>query len=121
MRKTKSGVDKSITSPSATPYPTKDTHTADVPGYDGGGNFGRVARVHGLMTEWIAATNQLEVLGIRIQDWGSFLRVHSDAADTDFVSDTLRQIMTTKLTEDATERANRISELVQELARQVSG
>jgi len=77
--------------------------------------------VKGLMTEWIAATNRLEVLGIRIQDWGAFLRVHSDAADTDSVSAALRQIMTTKLTGDATERANRISELVQELANQVSG
>ncbi len=121
MRKTKGGVDKSITSPPAAPYPTKDSHTADVPGYDGGGNFGRVARVHGLMTEWITATNQLEVLGIRIQDWGAFLRVHSDAADADSVSAALRQLMTTKLTGDATDRALRIADLVHELAHQVSG
>jgi hypothetical protein len=123
MRRTKDGVDKSIMppSPSATPYPKKESRTADVPGYDGGSNFGRVARVNGLMTEWIAATNQLEVLGIRIRDWGAFLRVHSDAADADSVSVALQKTMRTKLKGDAADRAVRIAELVQKLAQEVTG
>lgn len=120
MRRTKDGVDKSIMSPQASPYPTKDVHTADVPGYDGGGNFGRVARVKGLMTEWITATNELEVLGIRIQDWGAFLRVHSDAADADAVSAALWDTMVSRLTEDAEGRAERVVDLMRQLVAELT-
>jgi hypothetical protein len=120
-RRTKDSVDKSVRAPArAAPYPTKDTHIADVPGYDGGGNFGRVARVQGLMTEWVAATNKLEVLGIRIQDWCYFLRVHSDAADADEVSMALLRSMVDRLRSDAGERARRIADLAWQIAREVS-
>ena len=34
------------------PYPTKDISILDVPEYDGGGNFGRLPRVVGLMTDF---------------------------------------------------------------------
>lgn len=82
MRKVKAGTDTSISSPANVhPYPSREMNTWDKPGYDGGGNFGRVARVAGLMDEFIAASNDLEVLGIRIGDWNWFLRMHSDQAD----------------------------------------
>ena len=69
VRQASATVDRSITQPSgAYPYPTSDTQIADVPAYDGGGNFGRVARVSGLMDDFIAASNELEVLGIRIDN-----------------------------------------------------
>ena len=45
---------KGISSPSGVhPYPTKDMQIADMPDYDRGGNFGRLARVTGLMTGFI--------------------------------------------------------------------
>ena len=45
---------KGISSPSGVhPYPTKDMQIADMPDYDRGGNFGRLARVVGLMTDFI--------------------------------------------------------------------
>ena len=86
-RGAKPGVDRGISSPpGAGPYPGGDVNIADVPAYDGGKNFGRVARVSGLMDEFVAATNKIEVLGIRIADWHKFLRMHSDQADLDAVS-----------------------------------
>lgn len=72
--------------PDAAPYPRSDEEIADFPDYDKGGNFGRVARVEGLMDDWIAATNNVEVLGIRIRDWAMFLRLHGQASDLDAVS-----------------------------------
>jgi len=81
------GTDRTIHAPpGARPYPGKDAQIADQPGYDGGKNFGRVARVRGLMDEFIRASHELEVLGIRILDWYRFLRMHSDQADPDAVS-----------------------------------
>lgn len=86
------GTDRSIqTPPGATPYPGKDAQIADVPAYDGGKNFGRVARVRGLMDDFIKASHELEVLGIRILDWYRFLRIHSDQADPDQVSELLER------------------------------
>lgn len=77
-----SNVDRSVHHPEgAHPYPTKDVLTLDVPGHDGGGNFGRVARVSGLMDDFVRESNQLEVLGIPVSDWNWFLRIHSDQAD----------------------------------------
>lgn len=82
MRKVKAGIDTSIRMPEgAHPYPSKDLATWDKPGYDGGSNFGRVARVSGLMDDFVRESIALEVLGIPIGDWNWFLRLHSDQAD----------------------------------------
>lgn len=71
-----------ISSPAGVyPYPTKDMQIADVPEYDRGGNFGRLARVTGLMTDFIATAKAQEALGIPINDWILFLRRHSDNSD----------------------------------------
>ena len=63
------------------PYPTKDISILDVPEYDGGGNFGRLPRVVGLMTDFVAAAKTQEALGIPISDWISFLQLHSENSD----------------------------------------
>lgn len=90
--------DTTITSPSgAAPYPSSDTRISDAPAYDGGKNFGRVARVSGLMDEFIKTANNTEVLGIRIGDWHSFLRLHADQADLDEVTARLRRDLARKV------------------------
>lgn len=43
--------------------------------------FGCLARVAGLMTDFIAAAKAQEALGIPINDWILFLRRHSDNSD----------------------------------------
>ena len=83
---------KGISSPAGVhPYPTKDMQIADVPDYDGGGNFGRLARVVGLMTEFIASAKAQDAMGIPINDWILFLRRHSDNSDPDQVTSSLSQ------------------------------
>lgn len=85
--------------PDAAPYPaTNDNRISDRPEYDGGKNFGRVARVSGLMDDFIVAANNTEVLGIRIGDWHSFLKLHSDNADLDQVTAKLRSDLARKVT-----------------------
>jgi hypothetical protein len=81
---------KGITSPEGVkPYPTKDMQIADSPDYDGGGNFGRLARVTGLMTDFIDSAKSQEAMGIPIKDWIAFLKIHSDNSDPEDVSDYL--------------------------------
>lgn len=95
LRQVREGVDTSIHAPEGTqPYPPASQPSLDVPAYDGGGNFGRVARVAGLMDAFIRQSNNLEVLGIRMGDWHRFLRMHSDQADLDSVSERLERELT---------------------------
>lgn len=102
------GADRGISAPpDARPYPSRYAQIADVPAYDGGKNFGRVARVPGLMDSFVTATNELEVLGIRISDWYRFLRTHSDQADPDEVSERLERDLRRHLSDLADEEVAR--------------
>lgn len=116
-RRAAAGTDPGVSPPAgAHPYPTKAELAADVPNYDGGKNFGRVARVEGLMTEWINTTNQAEILGIRVEDWYRFLRLHSDKADRDSLTESLRHQIESKLAAKSKQRAERILDLVWQLS-----
>ena len=115
IRRVQPGTDTGINAPvGAHPYPTKDEPIADVPVYDGGGNFGRVSRVPGLMSEWVTATNQLEVLGIRNEDWFRFLKLHTDRGDPETISAALAQRLKRQLDAHA---AMKVEEIIQLLAQ----
>lgn len=117
-RQADDGKDRTITSPPhAHPYPGRDAQIADVPAYDGGKNFGRIARVPGLMTKFVKAANDLEVLGIRIRDWSAFLRLHSDQADPDAVSERLQRDLRHHLAGRADHQVAQVLRTLQELAR----
>lgn len=49
------------------------SNTSDRPAYDGGGNFGRIARI-GIMSDWIKDTLSRPLAGIPARDWIEFLR-----------------------------------------------
>lgn len=116
VRQAKAGTDRGIDAPHGVhPYPSKDTPSADSPHYDGGTNFGRLARVTGLMDDFIAVSNQLQVLGIRIGDWNNFLRSHSDQADPDEVSARLAASWRSRLDQLSEERADVIAAQIQRL------
>ena len=63
--------DCGIHHPATTPYPKPGTQYVDVPNQDGGGNFGRIARVDGLMANWVDESMDTlmagEVLGVVLQ------------------------------------------------------
>ena len=116
LREAKAGVDRSIKAPDgAAPYPSKDQQISDTPAHDGGGNFGRVARVQGLMTDWVRSTNQVEVLGIRIEDWYRFLKMHSDAADPDDVTAKLEHTLSREVAQRSAAQAARITQALRRL------
>jgi hypothetical protein len=116
LRGTAEGSNVEIVSPaSALPYPTKAEVTLDHAVDDSGHNFGRVARTPGIMEDFIQTSNDLEVLGIRIGDWNTFLRGHSDQVDLDEVSDKLLKDLRAALGRKEAARAPEIVAAVQAL------
>ena len=98
--------------PAAAPYPSSDSRISDSPEYDRGGNFGRLARVSGLVDDFISAANNTEVLGIRMGDWRAFLKLHSDNANLDQVTAKLRKDLARKVTKQSRTDAEAISAAV---------
>ena len=62
-----------IIHPNTQPYPKAGTQYADSPAVDRGGNFGRVARIPGLMKEWSSQTLETKLSGIEAKYWIEFL------------------------------------------------
>jgi len=77
LRKTTQDV--GIDSPeNARPYPVKSDQIGDKPRYDGGGNFGRLAR-SGIMDEYIAKLNAVTLCGIKTVYWREFLKAFQES------------------------------------------
>jgi hypothetical protein len=82
-----------ISPPDVHPYPPPKTHTSDKPERDSGGNFGRVARVHGLMEEFIASALDTPISGIEARHWIDFFKVFTDASDHEQVEANMRRLL----------------------------
>ena len=109
---------RGISSPAdVRPYPTKDMQIADIPDYDRGGNFGRLARVTGLMTDFIASARTQEAMGIPINDWILFLRRHSDNSDPEQVTGSLLQELSRATQAGSRNDAARVIEHLEGLVR----
>jgi hypothetical protein len=122
LRRAAAGADRTIAVPAgARPYPAKSDPIADNASHDKGGNFGRVARAEGLMTEWVRVTNETEVLGIRIRDWYLFLKAHSDKADPAEVSRRLAQQLELGGGKAHRDRTDRIATALEGLMRELTG
>lgn len=102
------------------PYPTKDMNILDTPEYDGGGNFGRLSRVTGLTNDFVASATAQDALGIPIDHWINFLKLHSDSSDPELVTANLLQELTVsaraRSEEDARQVLSHLSELVRLLS-----
>jgi len=64
-----------------TPYPAPKTRIADRPVKDGGNNFGRVARLAGLMDDYTASLRSRPIAGIPADHWVVFFRRHAESKD----------------------------------------
>lgn len=112
IRKTRGGP-SAITHPAAAaPYPTKDKQIADIPDYDGGNNFGRLARVRGLMDTFIESSRSQDALGIPVGDWISFFARHSDSTDASALHATLIEELAAHRFAVAQDKAQQVAELL---------
>ena len=60
------------------PYPSKSDQIIDKPRYDGGGNFGRLART-GMMDVYIEKLNEVPLCGIKSTYWRQFLKAFQES------------------------------------------
>lgn len=84
------------------PYPSPKTLNSDKPEKDSGGNFGRVARVRGLMDKFISDSLEARISGIEARHWIDFFKVFTDASDLDQVSANMARLLIS---------GNRVSEI----------
>jgi hypothetical protein len=61
------------------PYPTKADQISDRPHYDGGGNFGRLART-GMMDIYMAKLNEVPLCGIKTVFWRQFFKAFQESS-----------------------------------------
>jgi hypothetical protein len=92
------------------PYPSPKTRTSDKPERDSGGNFGRVARVHGLMNEFIEAALATPISGIEARHWIDFFRVFTDASDPEQIETNIRRLLARNLRGTDSARAEKVVE-----------
>jgi hypothetical protein len=111
-----------ITSPpNVHPYPSAKTHTSDKPEKDSGGNFGRVARVHGLMNDFIDSALNTPISGIEARYWIDFFRVFTDATDPEQIEANMRRLLAREDTNGDEERAEVIVQHVRAIRSALSG
>lgn len=97
------------------PYPPPGAHISDVPEADSGGNFGRLARINGLMTEWTTQLANSPVSGISARYWIEFLRAFSESNDEDQLRRRIANVVRKGDAAASTQRTDRVFELLAEL------
>lgn len=78
------------------PYPHPKAKIADRPVKDGGGNFGRIARLAGLMDDYTASIRGQRVAGIPAEHWISFFKLHAETRDADEIMEHLTKELITR-------------------------
>ncbi len=86
------GGDTGITLSTVTePYPTKSDEISDVPKKDGGGNFGRIARVR-IMDDYMTELFTRDLLGVPLEYWNRFLALFVEDRAEDVIARRLERI-----------------------------
>lgn len=83
---------KMVEHPETHPYPEAGSSYSDVVSDDKGGNFGRIARISGLMDDWVADTVRLKLSGIEARWWVRFLKLFDERGDEASVRDGIRKM-----------------------------
>lgn len=69
---------KKVVHPDTHPYPNPGSKYSDIAKDDSSGNFGRVARVHGLMDDWVSDTMKNKLAGIEAKWWVKFFKLFDE-------------------------------------------
>lgn len=70
-----------VVHPETHPYPEPGSSYSDIVHDDRGGNFGRIARVSGLMDDWVSDTMRTPLSGIEARWWVRFLKLFDERGD----------------------------------------
>lgn len=101
--------------PGVAPYPAAKARISDKAEADGGGNFGRVARIHGLMDDYVAASLMVLVAGIEARNWISFFRLHAEDRAPEQIATRLETMLREEIKGTTEEEARRALQILREL------
>lgn len=76
---------KPVEHPDTHPYPEPGSSYSDIVHDDRGGNFGRIARVQGLMDNWVSETMKTSLAGIEARWWVRFLKLFDERNDEEAI------------------------------------
>lgn len=96
------------------PWPTKSNELSDRPVRDGGGNFGRVARI-GIMDEWVQEQRLRPVAGIAVENWITFFGLYTEGQDEATIRSRLDEMATRAAGDQAPTVRERVADLLDEL------
>jgi len=114
--------DQSIVLPSgAAPYPLGADEISDKPAYDGGSNFGRIARIDDLMGEFIRSSLETPIAGIAAIDWVTFFATFVETRDPEIVRATLERRYRDAAQGLGADEAERLASLLDELVDLLGG
>lgn len=102
------------------PYPDPKAKVSDSVTNDSGGNFGRLARSHGLMSGYCARMVQAHIVGVPASDWIDFMKKHTDGSDPAQVSASLVRDLKNSLKTKSAAAATDIAHDVTVLAHKIS-
>jgi hypothetical protein len=115
-------VDTGIVEPAGvTEYAPPKSKVSDKPVADGGSNFGRVARVPGLMKDYCDEMLLTPVSGIEARHWVKFFKTYSDNADVDKVDAAIARAMSATDKENDANRTAELGAVLRRISTLVSG
>lgn len=76
---------KTVEHPDTHPYPEAGSAYSDIVRDDSGGNFGRIARIKGLMDDWVKDTMQTPLSGIEARWWVDFLKLFDERGNEETI------------------------------------
>lgn len=83
---------KPVEHPNTHPYPEPGSSYSDIVTDDKGGNFGRIARITGLMDEWVEETMKTKLSGIEARWWVRFLKLFDERGDEASIKEGLKKL-----------------------------
>ncbi len=77
----RSATAQQVQHPGTHPYPEAGSSYSDIVNDDAGGNFGRIARVNGLMDSWVNETLTIPLAGIDARWWIQFFKLFAERSN----------------------------------------
>ncbi len=102
------------------PYPKKSDTVSLHPINDNGHNYGRLPRYSPIMDDFIKASLQEEILGIRAEDWMLFFKVHNENKTIDEIKTSINSLSPTSYSCVAQEILDMVDRIVNLLPTNVT-
>lgn len=83
-----------VVHPDTHPYPDPRSAYSDIVHDDRGGNFGRIARITGLMDDWVQEAMKTTLAGIEARWWVRFFKLFDERGDENTIREKLERLAT---------------------------